>query len=343
MHDSTPTNQVPPPVAMLQMLAGKWVSQAVYVAAELGVADQLAGGPCDISNLAQRVEADAGALHRLLRALASVGVFEEDSAGRFANTPLSETLRSEVPGSLRAMAKLFGDHPTWDAWGELLYSVRTGESAFQKVHGLLPFEFLARNAPASAYFNEAMTGMSAQEIADVHAAFDFSDIETLVDVGGGHGALLCSILERNPKQRGILFDQPHVIDGAAVAVASTSARNRCTMVAGDFFAEVPSGAEGYLLKHILHDWNDEHATAIARTIRRAMAPQSRLFVIETVIQAGNGPSFSKLLDLEMLVLYNGGRERTQREFATLLTAANLKLTRVIETNGPACVIEAVPF
>ena len=340
MNQSSNTSNLPAPVAILQMLSGKWVSQAVYVAAELGLADHLAAGPSGIPELARRADVDGPSLHRLLRALASVGVFKEDSDGRFTNTELSEALRSDVPGSMRSMAKFYGDHPTWDAWGELLYSVRTGKSAFQKVHGLLPFEFLAKNPRASAYFNEAMTGFSAQEIAAVHAAFDFSGVKTVVDVGGGHGALLCSILERNPEQRGILFDQPHVIDGAHAALAKSPVANRCKTVGGDFFKEVPQGADGYVLKHILHDWNDEQATAIASTIRRVMTPGSRLFVIETVIQPGNEPSFSKLLDLEMLVLYNGGRERTQQEFAKLFADAGLRLTRVVETQGPACVIEA---
>jgi hypothetical protein len=340
-HVANAAPPVPPPVAILQLLTGKWVSQAISVAAELGIADHLAAGPRNIAELALSAESDPGSLERLLRALASVGVFEQDESGRFANTALSDALRAKVPGSMRAMSIFFGDHPTWDAWGELLYSVRNGKSAFQQVHGELPFQFWPKHPRAASYFNDAMTGFSAQEVAAIHRAFDFSQVETLVDIGGGHGALLCSSLQRNRSQYGVLFDLPHVIASAAPVVAGADVGTRCQLVAGNFFEQVPVG-DGYILKHILHDWKDEDAVAILRAIRRVAPEGSRVFVMEAVMRPGNQPDFAKLMDLEMLVLYDGGRERTQADFTQLFNAAGFKLTRVVPTDSPASVLEAVP-
>ncbi len=333
---------VPAPVVILHMLTGKWVSQAITVAARLGIADHLAQGAGTVEALAERTGAHLPSLRRLLRALASVGVFAEASEGRFANTPLSEVLRTEIPGSMRSMAILYGDHPTWDAWGELLHCIRTGRSGFKKAHGVLPFEYLAQNPDAARSYNEAMTGFSAQEVQAIHQAINLSAVHTLVDVGGGHGTLLCSSLHKYPHQRGILFDQPGVIATAAAVVATSGIAPRCELVAGNFFESVPSVGDGYLLKHILHDWKDEDAAAILRTVRRAMRPDARLFVIDAVIEPGNDPSFAKLLDLEMLVLYDSGRERTRSEFTDLFRASGFELVRVVPTQALPCILEAKP-
>ena len=333
--------ELPPPVAILQLLTGKWISQAISVAAELSIADHLANGALTPAELATRVDADGLSVERLLRALASVGVFAQDSTGRFENTQLSDALRGNGPGSMRAMAVFFGNHPTWDAWGELIHSVRTGESAFGRVHGMLPFEYWSKNPKAGAYFNDAMTGFSTQELGAIHRAFDFSSIQTLVDVGGGHGVLLCSSLQRNRDQYGILFDQPQVIAGAKASVAQAGVGTRCQLVAGNFFEQIPQG-DGYILKHILHDWNDAQALAILKAIRRAASSDSRLIVIEAVMATGNQPDFAKLMDLEMLVLYDGGRERTAADFSRLLAAAGFKLSQVIPTDSVASILVAHP-
>ncbi|MCV7078089.1 methyltransferase [Mycobacterium szulgai] len=330
---------VSPAVSVLDLLAGKWVSQAISVAAELGVADELGAGPRSVGDLAAACGADPDSLYRLLRALASVGVFAEDDGGRFANTPLSDALRADAPGSMRSMAMMFGGRPAWDAWGEFRRSVRTGECAFKSVHGAYAFDYMKDNPQFGRIFGEAMTAFSAQEVDAVHAAFDFSGVPTLVDIAGGHGAFLLSALEKNPGQRGILFDQPEVIELARANVAGSPAAARCALVAGDFFSEVPAG-DGYVLKHILHDWNDDLATKILDTIHRAAKPGARVFVIDAVIGQGNSPGFAKLLDLEMLVLFNGGRERTRSAMEKLFAAAGFRLLRVVPTHSLMHVIEA---
>lgn len=328
-----------PNVSMLDLLAGKWVSQAITVAAELGIADRLAGGPGTVDDLAAACGAHTDSLHRLLRALASVGVFAEDDAGRFANTALSDTLRTGVPGSMRSMALMFGGRPAWAAWGELRQSIRTGDSAFKTVHGAYAFDYMKGDPEFGRIFGAAMTAFSAQELSAIHAAFDFSQVGTLVDVAGGHGAFLLSVLQRNPGQRGILFDKPEVIQLARGAVRASPAARRCALVAGDFFDEVPTG-DGYLLKHILHDWNDDLAAQILTSIQRAAEPGARLFVIDALVEPGNAPGFAKLLDLEMLVFYNGGRERTLAAVEKLFAATGFRLLRVVPTHSLMNVIEA---
>jgi hypothetical protein len=244
-----------------------------------------------------------------------------------------------VPGSMRSMALMFGSRPAWDAWGELRGSVRTGEAAFKTVNGAYAFDYMKDDPQFSEIFGAAMTAFSAQELAAIHAAFDFSHVPTLVDVAGGHGALLLSILEKNPGQRGILFDQPDVVDLARAAIGDSAAARRCALVAGDFFAEVPSG-DGYLLKHILHDWNDDLAMKLLDNIRRAAEPGAKLFVIDAVVEPGNTPGFAKLLDLEVLVFYNGGRERTLADVEKLFAATGFRLLRAIPTHSLMYVIEA---
>ncbi|WP_172831721.1 methyltransferase [Mycobacterium asiaticum] len=328
-----------PSVSVLDLLAGKWVSQAISVAAELSIADELAAGPRAVEDLAAACGAHPDSLHRLLRALASVGVFAEDTAGRFANTGMSESLRSDVPGSMRSMALMFGGRPAWDAWGELRESIRTGESAFKAVNGAHAFDYMKGDPKFGRIFGEAMTAFSAQELSAIHAAFDFSQVPTLVDVAGGHGAFLLSVLERNPDQRGILFDQPDVIRHAQAALDSSPAATRCSLVSGDFFVEVPAG-DGYVLKHILHDWRDDLAIKILSTIQRAARPGARLFVIDAVVEPGNTAGFAKLLDLEMLVFYDGGRERTLAAVEKLFAATGFRLLRVVPTHSLMNVIEA---
>jgi hypothetical protein len=342
MANTTDSTTPPPPALVLQMLTGKWVSQAISTAAQLRIPDLLAAGARSLEDLAAESQTNTRSLLGLLRALASVGVFAERSDTRFENTPMSEVLRSDAPRSMRALALFLGDQPTWRAWGELPYTIRTGRSAFRQAHGELPYEYFAKHPEAASYFNEAFTSFSAQEMDAIHKAFDFSKTETLVDVGGGQGAMLASILRKNARQRGILFDQSHVVRGAEAIIASYEVVQRCEIMGGDFFVSVPAGAEGYLLKHVLFNWNDDDALKILTSVRRAMPPEGRLYVIDPVIQPGNGQTFAKFMDLEMMVLHDGGCQRTQAEFAKLLERAAFKMLRVVDTEAPSSIIEAAP-
>lgn len=334
MADATP----PPPEAVVtQMIFGKWVAMALSVAAKLRVADALADGPRSVADLAAGTKTHAPSLFRLLRALASVGVFAEDADGRFRQTPLSEVLRSDVPGSMRAVADYCGADWSWQPWGRLLETVRTGRTAFDEAFGEPVFDYLGKHADESAVFNEGMTGFSMQESPAVAAAYDFSRFGTIVDVGGGHGHLLCTILERYPVPKGVVFDAPHVAAGATPRIADAGLAGRCRAEGGDFFAAVPAG-DAYVLKHIIHDWPDDRAAAILRNCRTAARPGAKVVLVEMVIPPGNGPSPGKLLDLEMLVIASG-QERTEAEYAALLAGAGWRLTRVVPTTSPASVVE----
>jgi O-methyltransferase domain/Dimerisation domain len=329
-----------PPATLLQMMTGYWVSQALHVAAKLGIADLLADGPVDCEDLAAATDTHAPSLQRVLRALASVGVFTEVSPGSFALTPLAELLRTETPGSMRALAIMYAEEQ-YRAWGELLHSVRTGETAFEQQFGMGYFEYLAQHPESDRVFNEAMTGWTHQLVGAVVDTYDFSAFKTVVDVGGGYGALLAAILQNNSGMRGILFDLPHVVASAEEQLAATEVADRCTFVGGDFFAEVPAGGDAYVLSQILHDWDDERCMAILGQCRRAMPDHGKLLVVELVLPEGDEPFLGKWLDLHMLVLL-GSRERTAAEYDTLFRAAGFKLARVVPTPPGPSVVEAVP-
>ena len=330
----------PPPATLLQMMTGYWVSQALHVAAKLGIADLLADGPVDCEDLAAATDTHAPSLQRVLRALASVGVFTEVSPGSFALTPLAELLRTETPGSMRALAIMYAEEQ-YRAWGELLHSVRTGEMAFDHQFGMGYFEYLAQHPEADRVFNEAMTGWTHQLVGAVVDTYDFSPFKTIVDVGGGYGALLAAILRSNPGTRGVLFEQPHVVASAEEQVVAAGVADRCTFVSGDFFAAVPTGGDAYVLSQILHDWDDERCVAILGQCRRAMPDHGKLLVVELVLPEGDEPFLGKWLDLHMLVLL-GSRERTAAEYDTLFRAAGFKLARVVLTPPGPSVVEAVP-
>lgn len=324
---------------LLQLVTGYWISQAVYVAAKLGIADVLARGPKSAAELARLVRADADALGRLLRALASVGVLEEIDAGRFRLTPRGRALRADVPGSIRAAAILFGEPWYWQPWTELLYSVKSGRPAWNRAHGMGQFEYLKHNRRAGKIFDAAMTDLTAQLHTAAIAAYDFSRFRRVIDVGGGHGALLAMILRANPAADGILFDQPHVISGARRQFRAAGLMARSACVKGDFFQSVPGGGDAYVLAHILHDWDDSRAGVILRNIRSAMAPNGRVLILEQIIPPGNGAHFGKWMDITMLVVL-GGRERTVEQFEALLAGAGLRLSNVVATESAISVIEA---
>ncbi|MEB3264964.1 MAG: methyltransferase [Synechococcus sp.] len=322
---------------LIAMASGAWVTQMIHVAAELGVADALAAAERDCDELAASCGADGDALFRLLRGLASLGIFQETAPRRFGLTPLAELLCSDHPQSLRQFARMLGDEH-YLSWNDLQHSMRTGETAFRHRYGCSVFEWYQRNPERGAIFDGAMGDFSRPETEAVLAAFDFSNIRQLVDVGGGRGELLMAVLRANPGLRGAVFDQPHVV--APVAVP-TDLHGRLELVGGDFFTTAPAGADAYLLKHILHDWNDDACRTILGHIRAAMAPGGRVLILEQVIPPGNDPFPGKLLDLNMLVMTEGGRERTPGEYAQLLESAGLMLTRIVPTATAMGVVEAV--
>ena len=329
----TSTSLPPPETVLTQIMLGRVASQALYVAAKLGIADLLVYGPKGVNDLARVADADAPSLYRVLRALASLGIFQEQDNQVFALTPAAEALRSDVPNSLRDVAIFWGEDWNWQVWGKILYSVRTGKSAWAQVHGEEVFDYFGKNQEAARIFDRAMTSFSGVATKAVLEAYDFSEIKTLVDIAGGQGRLLHGVLEAYPSMRGVLFDLPHVIESA-------QRRNRCDYVTGDFFVSVPAGGDAYIMKHIIHDWDDERALTILKNIRQAMNPDGRVLVVESVIADGNGQDFGKLLDIEMLVS-PGGKERTAAEYEDLFRRAGLRLTKIVPTKSPYSLIEGV--
>ena len=340
MAKNVPPGAVPPPVTLLQMMTGYWVSQALYVAAKLGVADLLTEGPRPVEDLAAVTQTDAPSLRRVLRALASVGVFTEATPGMFALTPLAALLRTGASDSMRALAIMYAEEQ-YRTWGDILYSVQTGKTAFEQQFGTSYFQYLAQHPEADRVFNEAMTGWTTQLVGAVMDAYDFSPFQTIVDVGGSYGTLLAAILRSNPAAQGILFDQPHVVTAAEEQLIAAGVAERCTTVGGDFFIEVPAGGDAYVLAQILHDWDDERSVAILRQCRRAISTHGKLLVIELVLPPGEEPFFGKWLDLHMLVLL-GARERTAAEYEVLLRATGFALARVVPTAAGPSIVEAVP-
>jgi hypothetical protein len=336
MSASAGARELPASAQLMQMLAGKWVSRAIGAAADLGLADHLANGPRTTADLAAACGAREREIYRLLRALASVGVFEERAPRQFAMTPLAEPLRADSPESIRNMARFVGMPMTWRAWEPLTESVRTGKTGMSQIGIANPFEYLEQHPEEAAIFNAAMTDFSRQTAPAVAEAYDFGRFRKLVDVAGGHGALLSTVLDRYPLLHGLLFDMPQVIEGARAAL-----HTRCEAASGDFFQSLPPGADGYMMKHIIHDWDDERAGTILRNVRGAIDPAGRLLVIEIVIPEGNEPSFGKLLDLEMLAI-PGGLERTEQEFRELFAASGFELTAVIPTRSPVSIVEGRP-
>jgi ubiquinone/menaquinone biosynthesis C-methylase UbiE len=313
------------------------LSAALYVAAKLGIAVLLADGAKGSEDLAQATGTHPHSLYRVLRLLASQGVFAEVESRRFALTPLATLLRADVPGSLRALAIRTGGLD-WRPWGALLHSVRTGTPAFDHVYGMSLFAYLAQDAEAAQVFNDTMTMFTQRNTAAVVGAYDFSAVGTIVDVGGGHGALMAAILEASPRTRGILVDLPAVIEGARRQITARGLHPRCELVAGDFFESVPVGGDAYILKWIIHDWDDERAITILRNCHRAMVPGGRLLLVEALIPFDNEPHFGKSADVTMLA-FTGGMERTEAEYRVLLDSAGFVLTRIIPTDSHSSVLE----
>ncbi len=320
---------------LTRMITGYWVSQMVYVAAALGVADRLTDGPRTVDELAQATGTHSRSLYRLLRALASVGVFTEDAEQKIALTPLAELLRSDATESQRATVLMMVGQ-FYDAWGDLIGSVRTGRPAFETLHGRRFFEVLGENTNDARVFDDAMTAFNDRKTRAVLEAYDFAQVSILADIGGGNGSNLVSTLKRYPTMRGILFDLPDVV--ARASLHAEGLENRYEAIGGSFLDTLPPGADAYLLRHIVHNWDDPQAVAILRNVRRAMSERAKLLVVERVIPGGNEPTFSKLMDLTMLVVH-GGRERTEDEFRRLFEAAGFRLNKTINTESDVCLIE----
>lgn len=334
------TGKKPLPGQMLDLIIGYWISQLIFVAAKLGLADQLKRGPRTAEQLAHTTGMHPVALARALRALASVGVFAEIHGGRYKLTPLASTLLADTPQSMRDFALMMVDDYNWRTWQELLESVRTEANMFPRVNQMRIFEYLQQNPEKGRLFARSMASISGMENPAVAAAGDFSKLRTLVDVGGSQGHLLAEVLRRNRRLKGILFDLPATVEQARGApyLQAKGIVGRVELMGGDFFQSVPEGADGYMMKYILHDWDDAQCITILENCRRAMALGGRVLVIDTVIPAGNGPHWGKLLDIAMMV-GTGGRERSAAEFKTLFTAAGLKLKRIIPTDSPLSIVE----
>jgi O-methyltransferase domain/Dimerisation domain len=336
------SKRVPAPPTLAALAAGHWVSRAIHVAAKLRIADLVADGPLDAGILAQRTGTHPDALFRLLRALAAVGVFSQRDGGRFGLTPLGEMLRSDAPGSLYDYVMLLGSAESWQAWQHMEDAVRTGTPAFDHAFGMPIFEYFAKHPAAGRTFDKAMRSRSAADHDAVIAAYDFSCADHIVDVGGGAGTFLSAVLTSAPQARGTLFERPQATEAARAALAASEVAGRVDIVAGDFFSSVPAGADLYLIKQVVHDWNDAQAISILANCRKAMTTASRLLILEMLVGGENTPVFANMLDLMMLVS-TGGRERTLPEYRHLASQAGLDVTRVIPTSVPLTVIEAVPM
>jgi len=338
----TVNDDTPPALTMIRLMTGFWISRAIYVAAKLGISDLL-DEPKGIDELAKATGSHGPSLYRTLRALASIGIFAEDEQGRFTLTPLGATLRSDVPGSLRAWINMQSCEEHYRAWGDILHSVQSGESAFDHIFGMGPWQYRAQNPQSAKVFDEAMTSLTGVFNAAVLSSYSFSRFNMIVDVGGGNGSLLSAVLEANPGVRGVLFDLPRVIEKAAQRIATSGLRDRCQAISGDAFASVPAGGDAYILSRVIHDWDDERAIAILRNCRRAMVEDGKLLLIEGIVEARNRPDISKFVDRTMLVL-SGGRERTAAEYESLLGAAGFNLTQIVPISSVMglSIIESTP-
>ena len=327
---------------MRDMITWYFVSRAIHLAAEHDIAGRLANCPKTAQALADEVSLHGSTLHRLLRALASRGIFREDEAGRFANTDLSECLRDDVPSSLRGLAMLFGDETSWKSWEELAYCVQSGKPSFEQVYGEQFWNYLSRNPEKAGMFDRAMAGSSGLINDAIASAYDFSATDVIVDVAGGVGSTLCAILSGFPTLKGVLFDLPHLRERAEQCIATRALSNRCEFRPGSFFDAIPKGGGIYFMKHIVHDWDDAHCVKFLGNVRTAMEPRARLFVCERIVPPGNEPFSAKWSDLHMLVHTHGGRERTEPEFRHLYEASGFQLSRIIPTKSEWSLIEGVP-
>lgn len=334
------------PVTLMPLITGYMASRVVHVAAQLGIADLLADGPKAADAIARETKTHAASLRRLLRALASMGLLAEIEPGRFSLTAMGAQLRSNVPGSMHNLALMFGGERAWRSWGELLHSVRTGESATRQVFGVGSFEYFAAHPEQAVIFNEAMAEITGMVTQAVISTYDFSQFRTIIDIGGGNGAMMAAVVGATPNVRGVVFDLPSGSAEASRRLADAQVDDRCAVVSGDFFREVPKGADAYILKSVIHDWDDDASVAILGNCRVAMHEKSKLLLVERVMPEtmAHSPSQQRMamIDINMLAM-QGGQERTAAEYRVLLANAGFILTQIKPLPGlDFSLIEADP-
>lgn len=332
---------LPPAAMMIQLATAGVVSKVVYVAAKLGLADQLASGPKSAAVIAEVIGAHPQSLYRLMRTCAGLGVFSEGEGQRFGLTPLGELLQSGHPSQMRSTFLTTNGPLLAAPLDELEHSVRTGQRSFDKVFGAAPFDYLAQHPDEARQFSETMVGFHGMEPPAVAAAYDFSSLGKIVDVGGATGNMLAAILTQYSQPQGVLYDLPHVVAEAPKLLGSRGVASRVSIEAGSFFEAVPAGADAYLLSHIIHDWSEQECLTILGNCRKAMKPNARLLIVEMVLPPGDAMHPGKLLDMIMLAV-PGGMERTEAEYGVLLAKAGFKLSRVVPTASPVSIVEALP-
>lgn len=336
---------MPPQVMILQMMNAYRLSQNISVAAQLGIADLLADKPKSVVELAQETKAHPQSLYRLLRTLASFDIFAEIEDQKFCLTPRASLLKSNAPGSLRGYAIVMGEEWHWQMWKDILHSVKTGESAFEDVYGMGFEDYLKQHPEVAKNFDAAMKGALTMSDRSILGSYDFSGFNKVVDIasgGQGDGELIATILQKNPGVTGINFDTPTRTEGAKAAVESKSVGDRCEFIGGDFLESVPSGGDAYIVKNLIHDYNDEKAGLILSNLRQAIADNGKLLIIEMIVPPGNEPSLAKILDVEAMIMTPGAIERTAEEYGQLLSQAGFEIDRIIPTKSPMSIIEAIP-
>jgi ubiquinone/menaquinone biosynthesis C-methylase UbiE len=341
MSSNYQDSKLSPTEMMLQMMSGFWISRGIYVAAKLGIADHLENNGKTAAELAGATGMNPDALNRIMRMLVSVGIFGQDNDKRFVLTPLSETLLTAAPGSLRFAATAEMGEVHYEAWGNIMHSVETGGIAFDDRFGMNIWEYFETDREKADNFNRYMANNAAQLNDAVSKCYDFSGVRRIVDVAGGFGGMISAILAASPQLEGILFDSPSVIEGAKQYLAERGLSDRCETAGGDFFEAVPEGGDIYAMRWIIHDWEDEKSLKILNNIRRVIPEDGKLLLAETVVPETNEPHFSKFMDLIMLTM-TGGRERTEEEYRVLLEKSGFRLTRIIPTESFLSIIEAVP-
>ena len=341
MASTSAQSQTPPAhVGILQIINGTYVAGAIACLAQLGIPDLVEAGPKAAEELAPQVNANPQALYRLMRATASVGVLAEGADGKFSETPMSAVLRRNGSPSLRALAIMGGREWHGRGWAHLEHCVRTGKQALDRIYGTPIFEFFEKHAEEAQIFNDAMTALSTIDSPAVAESYSFDQIHSIVDVGGGHGLLLATILARHPQMKGTLYDVPRVVEGAKDGPLKPL-MERCTVASGDMFSSVPAGADAYIMKHIIHDWPDDLCLKILKACRKSVNAGGKLLVVDWVIQPGNNFSPGKFLDLQMLI-FPGGCERSEKQFRDLFAAAGWQLTRIVPTAAGESIVEGIP-
>jgi O-methyltransferase domain len=332
---------LPPTMALMQLLFGKQLTYSLSGVARLGTADHMNGTAKPVEDIAGQCGAHAPSLYRVMRMLAGFGVFKEGPSRHFALTPIGELLKTDVPGSLRHMAMMFGEEFSTRAYEHIAACLRTGGDGVSEAYGKQIWEVLAERPGQCTTFQNAMTSSTAVSAEGIVGAYDFSGIKRLADVGGGHGFLLAEILRAYPGMRGVLFDRPEVVK-AVPDERFAGCEGRVAIEGGSFFERVPDNCDAYLMKHIIHDWSDEHCRTILGLMRKKLPKDGRVLLCEMVVTDEPGPSPAKMLDIEMLVMTVGGKERSKQEFSELFASCGLRLSRIVPTARPISVIEAVP-